>query len=81
MRLKKVEHGQSWLRRLLWKLLPLLGRPGPFDMGRLVGYRTTYFGRPFGKLFSDVLSQPTAWSLGERALLAAFVSQQNRCHY
>jgi hypothetical protein len=67
MRLKIIE---QQLRNL-----PISG------IGQVLSYRAGIFGLPFSKYIQEALRGLSEWSVGERELFAAFVSQKNRCVY
>lgn len=51
------------------------------DIRRTLTYRAEIFGQPFSAYLQEVLRGPSDWSVGERELFAAFVSQKNQCVY
>jgi hypothetical protein len=67
MRLKSIEQH--------FRNLPVSG------IGQILSYRADIFGLPFSKYIQEALRGPSEWSVGERELFAAFVSQKNRCVY
>jgi hypothetical protein len=44
-------------------------------------YRPEFFGGLNGKLTQELMRGPSAWSVGDRELMAAFVSRTNACEY
>ena len=46
---------------------------------RTLRYRKDYFGGPWTSLTQQVMRGPSEWSVGEREIFAAFVSQLNKC--
>jgi hypothetical protein len=48
------------------------------DIRRILSYHPELFGQPFSAHLEAVLRGPSAWSVGERELFAAFVSLLNR---
>ncbi len=67
MRLKKLEQ-------------ILQGTTEP-DVTRALVYRPKFFGGPFSFCLEDVMRGPSPWSVGERELIAAFVSRTNECPF
>jgi len=46
---------------------------------RTLLYRKDFFGERFSELTQQVMRGPSAWSVGEREMFAAFVSRRNQC--
>jgi len=51
------------------------------DIHKLFHYRKELFGLPFSRAAEAIMRGPSAWSVGERELMAAYVSRQNRCRF
>ena len=51
------------------------------DIGQALQYRPELFGRPFSELLQIVMRGESAWSAGERELMAAFVSSLRQCPF
>lgn len=81
MRLPSVERRHRPRERLLLTVLRLLGGERPPDVVRTLLYRPEFFGRPLAAWLQAVMRGPSAWSVGERELFAAFTSHLNRCRY
>jgi len=81
MRLPRLDHGHTLPQKLLLRLIRLLsGGPAP-DVVKTLLYRKGYFGAAQSRLTQQVLRGPSAWSVGERELFAAFVSSLNHCPF
>jgi len=79
MRLERVAHGHTLGQKLILLLIRLsTGFVAP-DVVRTLFYRKEFFGRRHSGLTQDVMRGPSAWTVGERELFAAFVSRLNRC--
>ena len=78
MRLKKVHHGHALADRALFGMMRLLMGHAP-GVIRTLRYRKQYFGGPFSQLTQQVMRGPSAWTVGEREIFAAFVSRLNQC--
>ncbi len=77
MRLKKIETGQKFSKKLILALIGLkLGERAP-DVLRTVWYRPEFFGSHYGRYLNAVMRGPSEWLVGERELFAAFVSKTN----
>jgi uncharacterized peroxidase-related enzyme len=76
-----LERAQRPRARVAIRLIGLLSRTKPDEIARIVLYRPTFFGRPFLKLMRAVMRGPSEWTVGERELLAAFVSRRNACAF
>lgn len=51
------------------------------DVGRMLVYRPELYGRPASEAFQDAMRGDSQWSVGERELMAAFVSAENQCPF
>ena len=81
MRLKIIESGQKFSKKLILAMMGLkLGERAP-DVLRTIWYRPEYFGTPYGRYLNAVMRGSSEWSVGERELFAAFVSRLNECSF
>jgi uncharacterized peroxidase-related enzyme len=48
---------------------------------KLVMYRPDFYGGPMKRLTHDAMRGPSAWSVGDRELMAAFISQVNQTEF
>lgn len=80
MRLQSVARGRFATRLAFAALRAATGRDVP-DIIKVRHYRPRFFGKPFFALAQALLRGPSPWTVGERELFAAFVSEQNRCQF
>ncbi len=81
MRLAKVAHGHPLRSRIMMGAMQLIARARTPDVIRMLLYRPDFFGRPYSAWLHEVMRGPSAWSVGERELFAAFTSRQNQCQF
>jgi AhpD family alkylhydroperoxidase len=77
MRLEILNTGYRPATKLLFKLIRLFsGHPVP-DAARLVFYRPDFYGARSKAFTHEAMRGPSDWSIGDRELMAAFVSKVN----
>jgi uncharacterized peroxidase-related enzyme len=77
MRLDILNRGYRPGTKLLFALIRLFsGRPVP-DAGKLVFYRPDFYGARAKEFTHEAMRGPSDWSVGDRELMAAYVSQVN----
>lgn len=79
MRLKRMETRHPLRYRFLRVLLTLMHRVRVPDVIRTLCYRQELFGSPYNDWIQAILRGPSAWSVWERELIAAFTSRLNQC--
>ena len=80
MRLEVVERGR-FSHRLLYALIRRMSGFRAPDVVRTLRYRGGFFGKRQMAHTQAVMRGPSAWTVGERELFAAFVSRLNQCHF
>jgi uncharacterized peroxidase-related enzyme len=81
MRLKILNSGYDFGTKVLFAFIHLVSRQPVPDAARLVFYRPDFYGTPM-KVFTHLAMRgPSAWSVGDRELMAAFVSKMNACAF
>jgi hypothetical protein len=80
MRLRVVERGRLTDRARFAFIRVASGFRVP-DVVRTLAHRPDFFGRHQRAHTQAVMRGPSAWTVGERELFAAFVSRLNRCHF
>ena len=81
MRLGILDRGHTIKDRLLFAIIRVVSGHRAPDVVRTLRYRGDYFGRRMSVLFQEVMRGPSAWSVGDRELMAAYVSRCNQCEF
>jgi uncharacterized peroxidase-related enzyme len=77
MRLDILNHGYRPGTKMLFALIRLFsGHPVP-DAAKLVFYRPDFYGARAKAFTHEAMRGPSAWSVGDRELMAAYVSAAN----
>ncbi|MFB4296942.1 carboxymuconolactone decarboxylase family protein [Actinomadura sp. NTSP31] len=77
MRLEILNDGYSRRTKLLFAVVRLFsGHPLP-DAAKLVFYRPDFYGARAKEFTHEAMRGPSAWSVGDRELMAAYVSEVN----
>ena len=79
MRLAILNEGYSFSNRLLFSLIHFFSRQRVPDAARLTFYRPDFYGSHSKALTHEAMRGPSAWSVAERELMAAYVSNVNDC--
>ncbi len=81
MRPGVLEHGYGVGPKLLFRLIRLVsGRPLP-DAARITFYRPDFYGSHMKKFTQQAMRGRSTWSVGDRELMAAYVSKVNDCPF
>ena len=81
MRLDVLNRGYSPGTKLLFALIRLVTRQPVPDAAKLVFYRPDFYGSRAKEFTHEAMRGPSAWSVGDRELMAAYVSQANECAF
>jgi uncharacterized peroxidase-related enzyme len=81
MRLEILNQGYSLRTKALFALIRLASRRPLPDAAKLVFYRADFYGGPMKELTHAAMRGSSAWSVGDRELMAALVSQTNECAF
>jgi AhpD family alkylhydroperoxidase len=77
MRPAVLNHGYGLGPRLLFRLIRLMsGHPAP-DAAKLTFYRSDFYGTHAKRFTQEAMRGRSAWSVGDRELMAAYVSKVN----
>jgi uncharacterized peroxidase-related enzyme len=77
MRLDVLNHGYRPGTKLLFALIRLVSRQPLPDAAKLVFYRPEFYGSRAKEFTHQAMRGPSAWSVADRELMAAYVSQVN----
>jgi len=79
VRVPAIDRGHRWPEKALLLVMRLTaGRPAP-DVVKTLLYRRDFWGDPYNQVIQRVMRGPSEWSVGERELFAAVVSQRVHC--
>ena len=81
MRLEILNSGYSFGTKVLFAFINAVSRHPVPDAAKLVFYRPDFYGGPMKKFTHEAMRGPSAWSVGDRELMAAFVSKMNECAF
>ena len=81
MRLKILNSGYGFGTKVLFAFIHAVSRQPVPDAARLVFYRPDFYGTPMKEFTQEAMRGPSAWSVGDRELMAAFVSKMNACEF
>jgi uncharacterized peroxidase-related enzyme len=79
MRLAILDSGHGFLTRASFALMRAVSRLPVPDAVKVNRYRPDFYGTPMGVLTQEAMRGPSAWSVGDRELMGACVSQINEC--
>lgn len=81
MRLEVLDTGHTFGKKALFVLIRLLSRHPAPDVVKTLTYRPEFFGGPMSNVFQEVMRGSSEWSIGDRELMAAYVSKTNECEF
>src|SRR5713101_720406 len=81
MRLDVLNHGYRPGRKLLFAAIRLVSRHPVPDAAKLVFYRPDFYGARMKQFTHQAMRGPSEWSVGDRELIAAYVSKLNDCAF
>ena len=81
MRLAILDNGHSFGTKALFALIRTVSRQPVLDVIKLVKYRADFYGGPMQRVTHAAMREPSAWSVAERELMAAFVAKTNQCEF
>lgn len=81
MRLRRLDHGHPLKMRVQFLVQRLMSGFPVSDVRKTLRYRPEFFGGHMNPLFQEVMRGPSEWSIGDRELMAAYVSRVNSCEF
>ncbi len=81
MRLAVLDSGHGFGTKFLFALIRTVSRQPVLDVIKLVRYRPDFYGRLMQGVTHDAMRGPSAWSVGDRELMAAFIGKTNHCEF
>jgi alkylhydroperoxidase family enzyme len=75
MRLAILDSGHGFGTKVLFALIRVLSRQPILDVIKLVKYRADFYGGPMQGVTHEAMRGPSAWSVGDRELMAALVAK------
>jgi uncharacterized peroxidase-related enzyme len=81
MRLAILDSGHGLGTKALFAFIRALSRQPTPEVVKLVMYRPDFFGTHMKEVTHEAMRGPSAWSVGDRELMAAFVSKMNNCEF
>jgi AhpD family alkylhydroperoxidase len=79
MRLAILDDAHSVGTKVKFALIRAASRLPVPDAVKLNRYRPDFYGMPMRELTQEAMRGPSAWSVGDRELMGALVSQVNKC--
>jgi uncharacterized peroxidase-related enzyme len=79
MRLTILDRGHNFGTKALFALIRTFSRRPVLDVIKLVKYRPDFGGAQ--EITHEAMRGPSAWSIGDRELMAAFVARNNECEW
>jgi AhpD family alkylhydroperoxidase len=81
MRLAILDNGHGFGTKALFALIRTVSRQSVLDVIKLVKYRPDFYGEPMQGVTHEAMRGPSAWSVGDRELMAAFIAKTNGCEW
>lgn len=81
MRLTILDRGHRFGTKAMFAMIRAVSRRPTPEVLKLVTYRPEFFGRYMKAIAHEAMRGPSAWSVGDRELMAAFVSKVNASEF
>jgi len=81
MRLRILDSGHSFGTKALFAFIQMVSRQPVLDVVKVVSYRSDFYGKPMSRMTQEAMRGPSAWSVADRELMAAFIASTNQCEF
>ena len=81
MRLAALDKGHTFGTKALFAMIRVVSRLPVPDVVKTIKYRPEFWGGQMSEVFQEVMRGPSEWSIGDRELMAAFISKTNECEF
>lgn len=81
MRLSVLDSGHTLKAKAIFAFIRVMSRYPPQDVVKTLMYRPDFFGGLMNEVFEETMRGPSEWTVGERELMAAYVSKNNECEF
>ena len=81
MRLAILDNGHTLGKKAVLAMIRVVSRQPVADVVKMVLYRPEFLGGLWGPVVQEVMRGPSGWSIGDRELMAAYVSKANECEF
>jgi hypothetical protein len=81
VRLRVLDSGHGLGTKALFALIRTVSGQPVLDVVKLVKYRSDFYGGPMARVTQEAMRGPSAWSVGDRELMAAFVAKTNHSEF
>jgi uncharacterized peroxidase-related enzyme len=81
VRPRVLDHGYGLGPKLLFGLVRLVSRQPAPDAAKITFYRPDFYGTQMKKFTQEAMRGRSTWSVGDRELMAAYVSKINDCPF
>jgi uncharacterized peroxidase-related enzyme len=81
MRLEILNSGYTLGTKVLFTFIRLVSGQSLPDAAKLVFYRPDFYGTPMKAVTQEAMRGSSPWSVGDRELMAAFISKVNECEF
>lgn len=81
MRLAVLDGGHTLGKKAILAMIRMVSRQPVQDVVKTMLYRPEFLGGPLVQMVHEVMRGPSEWSVGDRELMAAYVSKANDCEF